>query len=197
MVDVSDFDTSGEEGASAPSDRLDVLNEKLATAFELESVIEQAEADLAALKQSLNGLKTVEIPDLMTELQMDEVTRDGWKVKLSDFVSGSLPKEEEKKAAAIKWLEENEGGELLKTSVSIAFAKSQHEDAVKIHNRLISDGYGAMIESGVHSASLQAFARERIKNGDALDIDVLGLYTGTVAKIMKVKPKVTKAPKAK
>lgn len=188
MVDVSDFDPA-EEGASAPSDKLEVLNKYLdeATAFEVQ--LEQLEADAAVARTALNELKTKRIPELMVELQMTDLTRNGWKVKLAEFVSGSLPKEEGPRQKAIDWLEAHEGGALIKTDISLTFAKSQHDEAKALAARLATDGFAVELTSGVHASTLQAFARERLKNGEPVDTEVLGLYTGQIAKITPPKAK--------
>lgn len=188
LMNVEDFDP-GEEGASAPSDKLEVLHKQLDEATALEEQLEQLDADAAAARTALNDLKTKRIPELMVELQMTDLTRNGWKVKLNDFVSGSLPKEEGPRQRAIDWLEKHDGGALIKTEISLTFAKSQHDEAKKLADRLAGEGFAAEIASGVHAATLQAFARERLKNGEAVDTDVLGLYTGQVVKITKPKAK--------
>lgn len=186
MMDASEFDL-GEGAAQAAPNTLANLNASLEEAVALELMCDQMEEDLKAAKKTLQTMKTGRIPDLMAELQMDECVHKGWRVKISDFVSGSLPADTEKRAKAIRWLEENEGGGLIKTELSIEFAKSQHNEALSMAEELHSQGYAPKVDSGVHSATLQAFARERIKNGDSIDTEILGLYTGKVAKFGKVK----------
>lgn len=188
-MDVSDFDPALDEGASAPSDKLEVLNKNLDEATALEELLAQLTADAGAAQAALNDLKTKRLPELMTELGMSEVTRNGWKVKINEFVSGSLPKEEGPRAKAIEWLEQHDGGALIKTDISLTFAKSQHDEAKALAARLAADGFAAELSSGVHASTLQAFARERLKNGEAVDTEVLGLYTGQVAKITPPKAK--------
>lgn len=189
MVDVADFDTAAEEGANAPSDKLEVLHKTLDEATALEEVVAQLTEDLRVAGSALNLLKTSRIPELMTELQMSDLTRNGWNVKISEFVSGSLPKDDEPRAKAIAWLEAHEGGALIKSELSLTFAKSQHDEAKKLADELAGKGFPVALTSGVHASTLQAFARERMKNGEAIDTEVLGLYTGQVAKIKPVKAK--------
>jgi len=86
------------------------------------------------------------------------------------------------------WLEANEGGSLIKTDVALAFTKSQHNEAIDLARRLEEQGFAPSVQSGVHAQTLQAFARERIRNGDQIDTDVLGLYTGKVAKLKRTEP---------
>lgn len=182
-MEVSDFDPALDEGASAPSDKLEVLHRNLDAAITLEEQLQQLDADAAAARTALNDLKTKTIPEMMVELQMTELTRKGWKVKVSEFVSGSLPKEEGPRQKAIEWLEAHDGGALIKTEISLTFAKSQHDEAKALAAKLAADGFAAALTSGVHASTLQSFARERLKSGEVVDTEVLGLYTGQVAKI--------------
>lgn len=186
MADPQDFDFEGHGGVSAPPDALASMNEKLAEAIELKEVVDQMEEDLKAAKKQLNHINTSVIPDMMVELGIEEVVQNGWKVKVDDFVSGSLPKDCERKAKAIAWLEEHEAGDLIKTSVSINFSRSQHNEALDIASKLHEDGYAPNVDSSVHPQTLAAFARERLRSGEPIDTEVLGLYTGRVAKYRKV-----------
>lgn len=186
MADPQGFDFEGQGEAVASPDALDRLNEKLAEAIDLKESVDQMEEDLKAAKQSLNNLNTQIIPDMMAELGMDEVVQRGWKIKVGEFVSGSLPKDEAARARAIKWLEDNDAGELLKTNVSVVFGRSQRDDAIEIAKEIQAHGYAPTLESTVHPQTLQAFARERLKDGQPIDTELLGLYTGRVAKFKKI-----------
>jgi len=183
---VKGFSFEDAEGVATPSDALDRLNMKLAEAIDLKEVVDQMEEDLKAAKQQLNLLNTSIIPDMMTEIGMEKVTQRGWEIKVTDFVSGSLPKDDVRKALAIRWLEENEAGELLKTALSVDFSRSQHNEALDLAGKIKDQGFAPKIDSTVHPQTLMAFARERIKSGEPIDTEVLGLYTGRVAKYKKV-----------
>lgn len=185
-MSVSDFDIGGGAEQSAPK-TLETLHKFLEEAVALEELVEQQEADLKAAKGALNALKTQRVPDLMTELMMEEVVWNGWKVKINDFVSGSLPSDPEKRAKAIQWLEAHEAGGLIKTEVKVEFGKSQHNEALAVASDLERDGFAPKVDSGVHASTLQAFARERIKNGEPIDTELLGLYTGKIAKFGRQK----------
>lgn len=176
-----------EQGAAqAAPDALAALNNKLAEAITLKEMVDQMEEDLSAAKQALQALNTQVIPDMMTELGMDEVTQRGWKIKVGEFVSGSLPKEPAARQKAIDWLTANDAGELLKTQLAVNFTRSQHNDALALADTVRQSGFEPSVESTVHPQTLMAFARERIKNGEPLDIETLGLYTGRVAKFKRV-----------
>jgi hypothetical protein len=172
----------------------------LAKLVELGQDLVDAEAGVAALEEALSDakkrlhhLKTSVLPDAMAEAGLADFSlADGSTIAISDFVSGSLPKDPEKREKAIKWLEEHDGAALIKTDVSLAFGKSQHNQALDLVGRLREEGHEVTVESGVHASTLQSFAKDVLRNGGELDADVLGLFVGRAAKV-----KAPKAPKAK
>lgn len=186
MSNPQDFDFEEQGAAQVAPDALARLNEKLAEAIQLKGMVDQMEEDLSAAKKQLNNLNTQVIPDMMASLGMEECTQRGWKVKVDEFVSGSLPKDEQLRQRAINWLQSHDAGDLLKTQLSVAFSRSQHNEALAIANDIEQKGFIPKVEATVHPQTLLAFARERLKNGEALDTEVLGLYTGRVAKFKKV-----------
>lgn len=180
-MDASEFDMGGE--ASASPDTLAALHNLLEETISLEEVVETMEEDLKAAKSALHALKANKIPDMMNQMQMDQLSFKGWNVKINDFVSGSLPKNPEKRAAALRWLEAHDGSGLIKTEVKVSFGKSQHDEALSVAHKLEAEGHAPNVESGVHSATLQSYARQRIKEGDPIDTETLGLFVGKVAKL--------------
>ena len=46
-----------------------------------------------------------------------------------------------------------------------------------------SHNYEFESKTDVHAKTLQAFAKERLKDGKKIDLEALGLYAGTTAKI--------------
>lgn len=153
----------------------------------LEEEIERAEERLKGLEAEARRLSEKDIPDLMTTIQSTNFDHAGWQIKLVEKVDGSLPKEPEKRLAAIRWLEEHGGDGIITTAVSVAFARSQRDDAMEASKRLTDMGYAPKVDSSVHPMTLAAFARERLKKGEPLDADVLGLYVRNVAQVKPIK----------
>lgn len=189
MSDASEFDLGGEGGVSAPPATLEVLHKIVEETVALEKIVLQQEEDLKATKKTLQALKTQRLPEMMASLQMSEMTRDGWKIKVSDFISGSLPQEPERREKAIEWLINNDGEPLIKTTIELTFSKSEHNMALSLADDLKKMGLEPTISSGVHSATLQSFARQKLKDGSEIDTDLLGLFTGKVAKLTPPKEK--------
>jgi hypothetical protein len=178
--------------APVEQDRLAVLHNSLEEALGLQAAIAQMEADLKAFTDQYNYICQSRIPDLMTSMSMPEVTFKGWKVQVKEFISGNLPKKEEDPeghARGIDWIVNAGGGGIIKTEVAVQFGRSQHNEALDLAAKLNEQGFPAVCDSGVHVQTLWAFARERLKNGDDLDLDVLGLFVGKVAKFAAVDEK--------
>jgi hypothetical protein len=181
VSDVEEFDVSEE----IECDTLDLLQEVLVEAVQLEEHALHLEEDLKQVKSSLRAMKEQRIPELMACLRMEKMTWNGWSINIKDFISGSLPKDQAKKEAAINWLKENEGGGLIKTEVKVNFGRGEEERAAEAAQRLKDLGLEPSSNMTVHPSTLQAFARERVKNGESIDAETLGLYVGRVAKFSR------------
>ena len=175
------FDTGPEQGNESSMKRLIAMAREV---IDTENLVNDLEENLSELKKRLNRMKTIELPDMMAECGMSEFKTDsGFNIKIEDFVSGSLPKDDEKRRAAIHWLEANGGESLIKSELSMTFEKSQHNEAVSLMVSLQEQGYEVSSKMGVHPQTLLAHIRERMKNGDEVPLETLGLFAGRVAKI--------------
>lgn len=182
-----EFDLGAKEGAVAPSDALSLLKDCLAEMLDMERVVEQMEEDLKAAKHHLQVIKTSRVPDLMNQVGVSSLTMEGKVVELTDFVSGSLPKDPEKRQRAMEWLENEGAAGLLKTEVSIEFGRNQHNEALSVADDLRNKGYSPLVSSNIAPQTLAKFARDRLKAGESIDFELLGLYTGKVAKVKESK----------
>lgn len=193
MVNISlnAFDEEG--GAQAPSDNLTVQR-MMALANEIvetEMQIEAMEEALKELKGNNNRIKTIDMPDIMAECGMTSVrTVSGHTVEIQDFVQGSLTKDPEKRKVAIAWLSDNGAADLIKTEVSVEFGKTEHNEAKNLTESLREQGYPVQEQESIHAQSLLAYARERLRNGEEIPLEELGLFSGRTAKVKA--PKVRK-----
>lgn len=183
-VDVSDFDVGASLAPASPEAK-EELKAMIAKLFRQEETVANLETDLKAAKALLQKMKTFTIPDKMAELGFDALKFEGKTVSIETFVSGSLPADPERRKAALAWLMDNGGSDLIKTTVEVQFGKKEHNIALDTAGKLKEAGLDPSVEETVHAQSLGAFARERIRNGDPIDTEVLGLFTGRVAKIKR------------
>jgi len=142
---------------------------------------------LAQKKSRLNYMKTEIIPSAMVEAGLMKGSikiEDGTEVKVEDFVSGSLPKDEAKRIEAIAELTKIGGENILKSTLTIEFAKSEHNIALDLLARLKDEGFEqAELETSVHPQTLMAFVREKLRNGEPVDAGKVGCFTGRTTKV--------------
>jgi len=186
VIIMSDF-FDLEEGASASSDSstMQRMMRMAAEVIEAEETIESLEENLADLKRRLNHLKTVELPDLMAENGMSSFTHSdsGRVIEVNDFVAGSLTKKAEDRKAALDWLAANGAADMIKTEITVEFGKTEHNMAKDLFAKLKADGYFVDENEGIHAQTLLAFVREKMRNGEEVPLETLGLYAGRVAKV--------------
>lgn len=170
---------------------IDLLKDKCQMAVDLMEAIEGYEAATKAAKAQLQQLRTVDIPEAMTNAGVGSIFSllSGEKIELSQFVMGSLPKEEGPRDLAFKALIQHGGESLIKTKISAAFPKGQSHAAEQAAQALKDLGVDVDVEPSVHPSSLQSFVRDALKKGEELPLETLGLSVGTVAKITMPKEK--------
>ena len=184
-ADPFDFGT-----AHASKDKLATLIDLANQQIHQEELIALMTEELAEAGKRLNALRQVQIPEAMAELGLADFTlADGSKLTVKAYVSGSLPKEEAAKDDALEWLEDNGGEGLIKTTLTMAFGKSQHNEALALLDELRKRNIPVDEAYGVHAASLQSFAKEKLANGEEIPLEKLGLNTGRVSKITAPKIK--------
>ncbi len=190
MSDTNDFesalaDLGGDVSSPADLATASAWAEELARLTGLHAA---AQANADAIAKRITELRTKTIPDAMDRAGLKEITlANGAKIKTTEFVSGSLPKEPEARDRALRSLVECGGDSLIKTKVTVEFPRSGHNEALSLRGELADKGHDATMFSDVHPQTLAAFARERIKNGEHIDPDALGLYVGRIAKLTPAK----------
>lgn len=150
----------------------------------LEKQITEVELLLKKLNGRANELKISIIPDKMAEVGLNDFTMtDGTRLKVEDFVSGSLPKDPVRRAQAIAALEQVGGARIIRNEINLEFEKSQHNEAMALADELRGKGFAAEVKSGVHPQTYLAFIRECMRNGEAVDADKLGVFIGRKTKV--------------
>lgn len=180
------FDTSVEDIKNDSDPAIKRLVKLADAAVNHEELVIDLERNLNEAKGFLNNIKTIEMPDLMAECGLTEFTHtSGAKLKLTNFVSGSLPKEPDKRQLAIDELTKmgKNAENLIKTNVSVLFDKEEHKKALVLAEELRKLKFDVVVDSGVHHSTLAAFARECLKKGIQINTEVLGLYAGKTVDI--------------
>lgn len=183
---MDEFDLPPEDPSE---DKLEALNSAMEEAVGLIEMINQMEEDLKGFKSRLRTIQFSKIPDMLDELEIPEISFKNYKIKVADVIEGTLAKDPEKRAKALAWVEAHGGEGLIQTQIGLTFGKSQHEEAKALAESLEAQGLAIEMTSGIHASTYKAWARERMRNGETLDEDALGLYIARMAEIKPVKVK--------
>lgn len=179
MTDLSAFD----EGDAKPTGNIGPLLILAAEALALKEELDDLDALVKVKKGRENEIKTKLLPDAMAEAGMSEFkTPEGAKISVEDFVAGSLPKEPAERAEAIKEIEAGGGEAMLKSTLTLWFEKSAHNEMLALADDLRGRGLAPVVESSVHPQTLLAWVRERLRGGEPVDLQKLGLFSGRKAK---------------
>lgn len=173
------------EDDAGPSDNdLKALVKAAEELADLKEQIDDLESTLAEINNHYNYIAQQEIPQLMEELGLKTFElKDGRKIGVKDFISGSLPKDEEGFEWSVNWLKKNELESILKTDVSMKFGKGEENFVKNVVGLLVDNGYQPEQKYGVHPQTLYAAIRELQKNGVDIPFEQLGLYAGKKADI--------------
>jgi len=147
-------------------------------------------AEEGLLKSRINHLKTIAIPDAMSQAGIDSFGIGDQVVVIEDFVAGTIPKEPEKRKAALDLMSEYGFGNSIRTLITIDFAKEDHEAAVKLYSELRkNNSLNITMKEDIHNQTYLAHIRELLDDGKKLDADKLGVFIGNTTKFKKVKDK--------
>lgn len=155
---------------------------ELMVAKELEYA--EKEKELAELRTVCLRLEREDIPMLMAEVGLSEIKlANGKKVTLKEEVDAKIT--EANKPKAFAWLLDHGYGGIIKTLVAVQFGKGEHDEAAKIAATLQSKykDHVVALDESVHHSTLKAFVKERMKEGEAIPIDLFGVYPYTMAVI--------------
>jgi hypothetical protein len=155
---------------------------------ELKRTIESIEGTLSELSKQHNYISQEIIPNMLDELGMKTFElKDGSKITVKDFMSGSLPKEEHAFNRAIDWLIDHDLESILKTDVNMKFGKGEENLAKNALELLKENGYEPSSKYGVHPQTLYSAIKEILKAGEVVPFEMLGLYAGKKADIKLAK----------
>jgi aryl carrier-like protein len=151
----------------------------------LQKAIDVLEGDLKTYSTELLELRRELIPDAMAEHNLSEFKlTDGSGVKIGNFVSGSLPKTPLERTFALALLEEHGGEALIQNELIVNFQKKDHNRATALAEELRSAGYEVNLEGNVHHSTLAAWCREKVRAGERLDFEKLGMFVGRDTKVI-------------
>ena len=117
----------------------------------------------------------------MEELGVESLTVDGSKVSVDKFVSARIP--EARKEEAFAFLRSIGEGDIIKNEVVVGFNMGQDNVAGAVVDDLTKQGLNPVQKTHIHPMTLRTWAKNRIENGQEIDLDMFGVYQGNRAKI--------------
>lgn len=145
------------------------------TLVEQQQEVDQLNEQLKEAKQRLYQTEREDLPTLMIELGLSEITlTDGSRVQIKEDLDAKIT--EKTRADALRWLLDNGFGGLIKTNVSLAFGRGDHDTAAEVRDRLAEEYDGVELKEDVHHSTLKAFVKERMAAGDQIPMDLFNVY---------------------
>lgn len=161
--------------------------------IELGQKIRDAEANVVIVENLLKQAKErrdlvvqIVVPEALDNMGISEFTMDtGERVVVDDLVIASPPKA--KRAEAMRWLDDNGHGAIIKTIVSVVYGRDEREQAKQLALNLTGKGVAAGIESKVAPQTLGKWVRDMMEDGELFPLDLFGVHEIRKAKIKKAK----------
>lgn len=147
------------------------------------SDIDEAEMHLKKLKQEKHRLSTEAIPSLMDEMDVSRLDVGDVTVALKPFVSASIPAD--RKEEAYQWLRDHGLDDIIKNDLVLSFGRGEDEAANHVMLDLEKKGFHPESKTHIHAMTLKAFVRERVENGQPIDLDLFGAYVAKTADIKR------------
>jgi hypothetical protein len=188
MVDqVSEDIVTDLFGFTAPSqEQLTNIAMWASEALRLRAEVEQAEAHLKGLNSELADIEERKLPGVLLEAGMLEFKMaDGSKITIADVIQGGYPKDVPTREYLVDWVTKEGGGENVKDHFEIHYTKGQYSDAVAFRKLLQKENIIFDEFENIHTQTLYAFMREKIREGIMPPFEKFGLRYFKRANIKK------------
>lgn len=150
---------------------------------ELEADKAKLELKLKNLDREIRSISESELPELFESVGQEELKIDGKKMKLSETIRCSLPKD--RRARGIEWLDEHGHGGSVKRNVIVSFDKTQ-ETKVEAFLRMIGRNWpNHAVERTIHSQTLLSILKNLLEEGETVDEELFGIFRQKVVKVAK------------
>jgi len=180
VVDFSAFTEAGPD----TGDALGKISDLVYKMVDLDTDIAKAELALKKLVGDRADLAENQIPELMESVHQEELTvRGGLKVKLKKVTYTSVSKD--RKPLAIKWLDDNNHGGIVKRTVVVSFNKCDEEKVAKLI-RLIGKGWpDHKTVLDVNGSTVKALITKLMEDGEDVPKETFGVHQVTAATLVK------------
>ena len=187
MDDVLKAAMADAENAAPSQDKLVNVEQLIAEQVRLEDLLERLEEKRKETQALYDNIRDRQLPDALLEANIQSFkTKNGLEVKIDKLYLASVTKD--KAPAFYDWLDNNGHAGIIESNVTIAFGKGCRSDAKAAAEQLKGEGFEPQLAESIHWATLRAFAREQIEEGNDLPPE-LSVHQVDRAKIKRPKEK--------
>jgi len=181
----------GKQKVKKPTDsKLKIITRIGEKVVEKKKVIAKIEEEVKLAREQLRKIVEEELPDAMTSVNLKYFELiDGTEFSVKEEIFVSIT--EDKRAGALKWLETNGHGDLIKHDVKVSFGRGDHDHAENL-KKILGKSFKSIPydeRMTVHSGTLKAFAKERYSLGETLPEEHFSVYEANIAKVKLGKEK--------
>lgn len=152
--------------------------------IDLEQQVNSAEENLSRLKEKLRDYQERIIPEMMQEAGVDSlVLTNGKKVNVKPFYGAKIPIERQDEA--FSWLRAKGHGDMIKNSITANLDRGQDNLASELVKVCQQHGFNYSQKMKVEPMTLKAYVKERIQNGQKIDMELFGVYIANKTKLTK------------
>jgi len=192
MDDVLKQAMADAESAAPSQEKLASVEQLIAEQLRLEDLLERLEEKRKETQALYDGIRDRQLPDAMLEAGVSEFkTTAGMKVKIEKLYLASVTKD--KAPAFYDWLDGQGHGGIIESNILIPFGKGGREQAKSVLDEIAdmlqdNPSVEPQLAESIHWATLRAFAREQIEEGNDLPPE-LSVHQVDRAKITRPKEK--------
>lgn len=184
MTDDAAYDYS--EYQERPTDALFNRLHRLVEDYDrAQREVNELEAQLKRAQERVRDLRERMLPEVMATTGQRVLTVRDRKLTLVDEVRASLPKDPEKRAAALSWVDGNGHGSIVKRRIVVAFDRDHEAWARKVERNLrrYKEPLDVAVDRDIHHSTLKSWIGQMLAEG----VDVpLPLFQGFIQPIVKI-----------
>ena len=152
----------------------------------IEDEIARSEEMLKNLKTMADDIGSRVIPELLAEQGLTSIKlSDGSSVTVKREYRCTLPKDEDRRESAHKWLRDQGLGDIIKNNVSVTFGKGEDDKAQQLLDLAASNGFQPQQKSDVAWNTLTALFQERVESGLDMPSDIFNTWIKDKTKITR------------
>ena len=152
----------------------------------IEDEISRTEEKLKDLKTTADDIGSRVIPELLAEQGLSSIKlSDGSSVTVKREYRCTLPKEDDRRELAYKWLRDQNLGDIIKNNVSVTFGRGEDNKAQQLLDLAASNGFNPQQKSDVAWNTLTALFQERVESGLDMPSDVFSTWIKDKTKITR------------